>query len=374
MRTELLPIDYMTPGMQAHVTALHFGDESLPKIYMQSSLHADEMPGSVAAFYLHKKLLKLEQEGRLKAHIVLVPMCNPLGLAQSINYMHIGRFHLPTGQNFNRLFTVPMKEALFAELDKNPFVFSKDAKENTKKMREVIKRVLDDMKPSSNVHSMHLNLLSLSHDADIVLDLHCDNFARLHMYTMPSTWEPLEPLARYLQSECQLLSANSNANSFDEIFSTLWASLIQRYPNEALEQATISSTVEFRGEYDLSHENGQKDADGIIQYLGYRGYIDLADQKPLPDLVNEPHPLEGLYYLPTPTTGIVVYRVKEGEWVSAGQEVADILNPITGECTAVTSPHYGFVFALSGSRVAMGERKLMSISSPFDIGNHNLSP
>lgn len=375
MRTELIPIQWMTPGLQAHNTVLHFGDESLPKVYIQSSLHADEMPGSLAAYYLQKSLLKLEQEGRLKAHIVLVPMCNPLGLAQSIDYMHIGRFHLPTAQNFNRLYTVPIKEVLLADLEKNPLAFTSDAKENVRLVRQRLAMLLEQMKPNTNVHSMHLNLLRLCSDAEVVLDLHCDNFSVLHMYTTPLGWEVLSPLAAFLESECQILSEDSNANSFDEVYSTLWSAVRARYPEVAIDKhAFVSATVEFRGEYDLTHENGQKDAEGILQFLGSRGYIDLSNQKEVPALVNEPHPLEGLYYVPTPATGLVVYKVKQGEWVSAGQDIADVINPITLECVTVKSEHYGFVFALSGARVAVGERKLVSISCPFDIGNGGLSP
>lgn len=374
MRTEILPIEFMTPGMQAQVTALHFGDESLPKVYIQSSLHADEMPGSVAAYHLHKMLLKLEQEDRLQAHIVLVPLCNPLGLGQMVDYMHIGRFHLPTAQNFNRLFTVPLSQAVLDELAAHPIEFSPDAQENTSRLRKVIGRVLEQMRATNNVHSMHLNLLRLSYDADIVLDLHCDNFAVAHMYTMPQTWGPFEPLARYIGSECQLVAVDSSASSFDEVLSGVWVNLRQHYPNEAIEQALISSTVELRGEYQLSHELGEHDADGIIQYLAQRGYIALDTIKPMPDLVNEPHPLEGLYYVPSPACGVVIYKVKAGEWVSAGQELADIINPVTLECTTVYSEFYGFVFATSGERVASGNRKLLSISCPVSIGNEGLSP
>lgn len=374
MRKELLPIEFMTPGTQAHITALHFGDESLPKIYIQSSLHADEMPGSLAAYHLHKMLLKLEQEQRLKAHIVLVPMCNPLGLGQFINYAHIGRFHLATAQNFNRLFTVPLAKAVIEAVEKQKFVFSADAKQNTQALRTLILDVLRQMSPSSNIHSMHLHLLRLSADADIVLDLHCDNFALAHFYTTPEAWTEFEPLVRYLGTECQLLSEDSNSSSFDEVLSGVWMALRKHYPDYAIEQALISATVELRGEHDLRHEWASQDADGIIQYLASKGYIALDEVKPLPELRNEPHPLEGLYYVHTPATGIVVYKVNVGDWVSAGQEVAEIVNPITLETVSVKSEHYGLVFAQSGARVATGECKLMSISCPFDIGNDGLSP
>lgn len=374
MRKELLSIDFMPIGTQVQITALHFGDESLPKIYIQSSLHADEMPGSVAAYHLHKKLRQLEQEGRLNAHIVLVPLCNPLGLGQMVDYMHIGRFHLPTAQNFNRLFTIPLRQAVLDELATHPIEFSANAQENTVKLRAVIGRVLANMLPSNSVHSMHLHLLRLSYDADIVLDLHCDNFSVVHMYTMPDTWTPFEPLARYLGSECQLVAVDSNASSFDEVLSGVWVALRQHYPDVAIEQALISCTVELRGEYQLSHELGLHDAEAIIQYLGNRGYIQLETVSTLPELINEPHPLSGLYYVQTPVSGVVIYKVREGEWVSAGQELADIIDPITLECTTVRSDFYGFVFATSGARVATADRKLMSISCPVSIGNDGLSP
>lgn len=375
MRTELLAIGHMTPGMQAHISALHFGDENLPKVYIQSSLHADEMPGSLAAYHLHKILRDLEQQGRLKAHIVLVPMCNPLGLGQTIDYMHIGRFHLPTAQNFNRLHTIPFAHLVLKELASQPIAFTDDIKTNTRLVREVMGRALDTVVPSTNVQSMHLHLMRLAYDADIVLDLHCDNFSVLHMYTTPLGWEKLEVLARYLGSACQLLAPDSNASSFDEVFSTAWLAVQKQYPDVAIDpHALVSCTVEFRGEYDLSHDLASQDADGIVQFLAHQGYIDLAETKPVPELLNEPHPLFGLYYLPAPVSGIVVYKVRAGDWVSAGQEVAEIVNPITLESTVIKSEYYGFVYALSGARVATGERKLMSISCPFDIGNDGLSP
>lgn len=374
MRKELLPIEFMSPGSEAYITALHFGDESLPKIYIQASLHADELPGSLACFYLHQRFLDLEAQGCLHAHIVLVPFCNPLGLAQSVNYFHLGRFHLATGQNFNRLFTVPIKQAVFAELERNPLDLSTEAKRNTQLLRGVMAKVLTTMLPNSNVHSLHLHLLRLVHDADIALDLHCDNDAVMHMYTLPSTWPLFEPLARYLGSQCQMLSEDSSASSFDEIFSTLWQDLQKYFPDYPIEQGLASTTVELRGEFDLRNEYAQADADGIIEFLNQQGYLKLCSAKVMPALLNPPHPLEGLYYVPTPCSGIVVYHAKAGDWVDEGQLIAEVLNPLTLERVPVHSLYRGFVFATSGSRLAAGERKLMSISCAGDIGNAGLSP
>ena len=226
------------------------------------------------------------------------------------------------------------------------------------------------------MHSLHLNLLRLSHDADIVLDLHCDNDSVVHMYTLPSTWEFFEPLARHLGSQCQMVSEDSSASSFDEILSTIWLDLQRAYPNEKIEQGLYSSTVELRGEYDLSHAYAQADADGILQFLHGHGYLTLdANQvKEAPALINAPHPLEGLCYVQAPMSGIVVYHVKPGEWVDVGQHIADVVDPINLRCEQIYAPHRGFVFATSGTRLAIGERKLMSISCPEDIGHIGLSP
>ena len=334
------------------------------------------MPGSLASYYLHQELLALEQAGRLKAHIVLVPFCNPLGLTQSLSYSHIGRFHLSTGQNFNRLFTVPLRQTVLAELEQNPVALSNDAKENTRLLRGVMGKVLQAMQPSSNVHSMHLNLLRLSHDADIVLDLHCDNNSVVHMYTLPSTWDFFEPLARHLGSQCQMTSEDSSSSSFDEMLSTIWLELQRQFPDYPIEQALCSSTVELRGEYDLSHEYAQADADGILQFLHGHGYIALSEDrvKEVPALITPPHPLEGLCYVQAPMSGIVVYKVKPGQWVDVGQHLVDVIDPINLRCESVYSAYRGFVFATSGTRLAIGERKLLSISCPEDIGHIGLSP
>ena len=50
MRTEVLPLNGSSLGTQRTITALHFGDEAASrKIYIQASLHADELPGALTA-------------------------------------------------------------------------------------------------------------------------------------------------------------------------------------------------------------------------------------------------------------------------------------------------------------------------------------
>lgn len=223
MQKETVTLIGSTPGTNYQLTALHFGPENGKKVYLQASLHGDELPGSLVAYYLHQLLLSLEQEGRLEARIVLVPFCNPIGLGQMLNYQPIGRFHFASAQNFNRLTPdFNLSQKLIALIEREGIAWSDTAADNTALLRRYLKRVIDEIEVFSETDSMHKTLLSWAYDADIVLDLHCDNHAVLHMYGCPESWHRLEPLARYLGSQCQLLSEDSGSNSFDEVLYSIW--------------------------------------------------------------------------------------------------------------------------------------------------------
>src|SRR5260370_42036449 len=45
-----------------------------------------------------------EAEGPINGEMVIVPVANPIGLGQGVDGVHLGRYELATGQNFNRGF------------------------------------------------------------------------------------------------------------------------------------------------------------------------------------------------------------------------------------------------------------------------------
>src|SRR3712207_6471063 len=103
MKTEQIPLSPLAPGAGLSLTVHRFGQGGArPRVYVQASLHADEIPGMIAAHHLRERLIALEAEGRVKGEIVLVPSANPIGLAQRVLGSHIGRFNLADGINFNR--------------------------------------------------------------------------------------------------------------------------------------------------------------------------------------------------------------------------------------------------------------------------------
>ncbi len=371
MRIEYHALDGTSLGTTRHVTAVHFGPEDAQrKIYIQASLHADELPGSLVVYHLRPLLEQLEQAGRVQSHIVLVPLCNPIGLDQPLMYRQNGRFDAFSGRNFNRLVNLPLYERVLARLQADPEVLGADAQANVATIRQLMAQELQTYEPQTQVDLLQHLLVRLAYDADVVLDLHCDEKAVMHTYTLPQLWERAEPLVRYLRSECQILSENSGSNAFDEFLSTIWLRLSREFPQVNIPLASFTITVELRGEADLQHEKAQTDAQAIVQYLAHIGAIDLDEKatQPMPDLIREPHPLSGLAYVLAPTSGIVVYHVRAGETVTKGQLLADIVDPVHQLCTPVYTPTNGFVYATHHANFAQQGVTLVSVSGSTDLG------
>lgn len=377
MRTEKILFNGSSIGTQRSVTALHFGSEAASrKIYIQASLHADELPGALTAYHLRDKLLAIEQAGLIDAHIILVPLANPIGLSQKINNAAIGRFELSTGKNFNR-FGLDLYKLSKAKLDQTNTILGCDESENVKLIRDAMSMVLLDAQPKTELESLHLCLLRLAYDADVVLDLHCDERAVLHMYTLPQLWVSFEPLACYLGSQCQLLSEGSKVNPFDELLSTAWLKLQRDYPQAKVPIACATTTVELRSRADISHEFACQDAEAIIQYLHQLGDVRLPlnEQKQQPTLLRQPSPLEGKEYIQASCSGVVVYHVDAGETVTQGQLLAEIVDPVEGVSERVLSSITGFVYMRGILHFTQKGEILYAVAGNVDLGRGaSLSP
>ena len=87
----------VSPSLGSHktLTSFHFGKPgSGPKVYIQASLHAEELPGMLVAHHLRAVLDAADSSNQLQCEIVLVPVANPIGLAQRIAHKPMGRFEL----------------------------------------------------------------------------------------------------------------------------------------------------------------------------------------------------------------------------------------------------------------------------------------
>ena len=63
------------PGTARQIHSFHYGPENTGrKVYIQASLHADELPGMLVAWYLKQRLAELESADLLLGEIVVVPV------------------------------------------------------------------------------------------------------------------------------------------------------------------------------------------------------------------------------------------------------------------------------------------------------------
>ena len=209
-------------GSQKTLVAFHFGTPGArPKVYIQASLHAEELPGMLVAHHLRQRLEAADNAGLLRGEVVLVPAANPIGLSQRLDHRAMGRFEFDTAQNFNRHYP----DMAAAVLDDALTRLGPDAQSNLTAVRQLVGGWLTQWQPASELDSLRRRLLLLSHDADLVLDLHCDNDAVLHLYSEEACWPPLEPLARLLGCQAVLLARESGGGPFDERLSGLCATV-----------------------------------------------------------------------------------------------------------------------------------------------------
>jgi len=338
----------LDPSVAAYqLASFHFGTPgSGKKVYVQASLHADEVPPMLVAHVLRRELERCEREGRIRGEIVLVPAANPIGLSQTIHGTPFGRFDLGSGINFNRSYkhvADELKKSLQGKL-------GPDADGNARLVREHARRAVAGWAPKSATEELKKTLLVLAIDADIVLDLHCDNEAVLHMYTGTPLAARAMPLAALLGAHVVLLAKESGGEPFDEACSRLWWDLADHFgPTMPVPGGCLGVTVELRGEMDVRYDLAEQDAAALLQFLAREGVLDIP-QGPLPAPLCEPTPLEGVEPLAAPHAGVLVFHRRLGERVRADEPVADIVNPVTGQVTTLTAPCDGILFASTAHR------------------------
>lgn len=357
------PLLSPTPGTSRELVSLHFGPAgSGRKVAIQASLHADEVPGLLVAHHLRRRLGELEAQGALQGEIVLVPFANPVGLSQWVLGSHEGRFDLASGENFNRLYADLAPRA--AEI-LEPHVRS-GKRVDVAGARAALRQACAELTVTTELQSLRRTLLALAIDAEVVLDLHCDNEAVLHLYTLPALWPEVEPLARLSGSRAVLVADVSGDEPFDEACSAVWqrlsAALAERTGSRIeLPEACVAVTVELRGERDVAHEFAMPDAEAILQYLAWRGFI--ADPPShLPELACEPTPLAGSIPVLAPQGGVLVHARPLGSTVRRGELVAEIVDPLGGTVTQLESPADGVLYARESRRFVTAGTRVCKIA------------
>ena len=340
-------------GTQRTLVSQHFGVAGTrPKVVLQASLHADELPGMLVLHHLRGLLQAAEAQGRIAGEVVLVPMANPVGLNQTVLHSQLGRFELASAENFNRNYP-PFADWLMEDGHAVAPLLTADPAANVATIRAAMHAALDRHPPVTELDSLRHTLMHLACDADVALDLHCDFEAAMHLYTEPPCADTLLPLAALLGARAVLLAEGSGGRCFDEALSGVWWQLRQKLAT-ALGQAFVdahpfpqgcaSTTVELRGQTDVRHDLAQADAAALLAYLTLLGAV----AGPVPDvpaLPCQPTPLAGTQVLVAPHSGVLAYRKQPGDDVAVGDVVAEVVHPITGQTSPVLSSVNGVLYA-----------------------------
>lgn len=358
MTTESLPIGGTAPGTAQTLTVRRFGRPGArPKVYVQAGLHADEPPGMLAAYHLIGRLQTEADAGRIVGEVVVVPVANPIGLAQRVMGGLLGRFDLADGINFNRGYPALADSAARAVSDR----LTDDLGANA----ALIRAALLDANASSHAATPaeHLKrlLLGLALDADLVLDLHCENEGAVHLYTLTPLADRAGPLAALLGARALLLASESGGQPFDEACSGPWLDLQTRFPGHPVPLACCAVTVELRGEADVSHTLAMADADALLAGMVVAGAIGgTAPALPRPRCA--PTNLADAELLFAPMPGVLVLHRAVGDSIAPGDLVAEVIDPASGAASPLHARYAGVLFAQESVRFVAAGRSVAKIA------------
>lgn len=362
-RIDDIPLPHGRPGTRRHIRLHRFGREGArPKAYIQAGLHAGELPGMAVAQHLVAQLSALDAKGLVRGEILVLPMANPIGFDQVLHGELSGRFELAGGGNFNRAFADlgPVLEQQIATGRLGPL--SADAAANRRLIQQGLADAVARLEPRTQTDALRRQLLALAVDADLVLDLHCDSEAVMHLYTTPACWDGFADLAARLGCAAAFLAETSGGEPFDEACSTPWDRLRARFgtPATPIPLGCAATTVELRGEGDVDDELARADADALLDHLAWRGLLDVPIAAVAPSRVATP--LAGVERVRAPVGGLILYAVAVGQMVSRGQLVATLLDPVTGERHPCHAGIDGPVWSRSRQRHAGPGDILLSIA------------
>ena len=308
------------PGQSTTLYWYTAGPEDAPtKVHLQAALHADEQPGTMALHHLLPMLRDADNAGRLKARFVVFPSVNPLGLATRVLRRHIGRYDLETGINFNRRWPdlyPQIAEAIAGKLTDDP-------RANLRTIRAAVGAWLQQQRPATAAQRLRLAILKSAHDADIVLDLHCDDESLKHIFTSPDLMPGLQDLADRMQVAATLTAEDSGGGSFDEVLPNLYRKAQRANPGFPIPMGAETATLEYRGQADTHDAMGREDAQGLHDFFAGRGLIDATVPAATP--APPPTPFEATEVLRADRPGLLAYRVGLGDRVKKGDVVADII-------------------------------------------------
>lgn len=328
-------------GSERRLTAFSYGSEGTgPKVYLQAGLHADEMPGVLILQHLLPLLDAAEAAGGIAGQIVLVPVANPIGLAQWQFGRPLGRQDAESMRNFNRFY--PELDRLAGERIDGRLTAS--AEENRALIRAAFRAALAAETGRSDGEELRIALLSWSCDADYVLDLHCDHHSVMHLYASPARPDDTRALCQAVGARIALIQDVSGGNAFDEAHTVPWLRLRERYGDRhPVPAGCFSATLEYRGQFDVSDDLAAADARNLMAFLSHVGAVTGWPDGPAhPDALHLP--LGGSAEIFAPAGGVVTWACPPGTEVAEGAVIGHVTDPVARKRHPLVSPTDGILF------------------------------
>jgi predicted deacylase len=309
------------PGNTTEFTWYAIGPADAPeKVHLQAALHADEHPGTMVLHHLLPMLRQADDQNLLRARFNVMPVVNPLGLRHFSFDRHIGRYDPRTGVNHNRrwpdLFPL-IRSQLSGRLNE-------DERFNVNLIRKSVAQWIDSQQPRTAAEQLRLLILKECHDAEFVLDLHCDDDSLPYIYTSPELMPELQDLSDWMGAAATLTATDSGGGSFDEVLPQLYRKVAQANPGKPVPMATATATLEYRGQADVFDTHGADDARRLWGFLCGRNLID-ADAGLRPPATPGGVPFEATDIVRVDRPGLLAYRVELGDHVSRGEPIADLI-------------------------------------------------
>lgn len=333
--TTRLDLPSPAPGTRRFLTVHRFGAaEDGPKAFLQAALHADEPPGLLVLEHLIPMLEEAARAGAIPGQVIVVPVANPIGLAQQISGHLLGRFDLHGSGNFNRDFPMladrvrPLVEGRLGD----------DPERNVALVRDALRRVSAELPRADEIGALKHTLLSLSVDADVVLDLHCDWEGLVHIYANRRHETLGGELGAELGAAAILLEDDPGGMPFDSANSALWWTLQDLLDGSpVLPPACFAATVELRGEAQVRDDLARQDAAALFRFLQRRGVL-AGDCGALPATMPPICDLEAVDVPKAPHAGLLVYHRELGETIKRGEVLAEVIRLDGGSLRAERTP------------------------------------
>ena len=369
MQMETAALTGASAGTRRELTACRYGSPGTGrKVYLQAGLHADEMPGVLVLHHLRTLLDAAEAQGAITGEVLVVPMANPIGLAQWAWQRPLGRHDADGLRNFNRGYP-ELAKLVGDDLDA---ALGTDAAANLALIRHRFRQALAQIAPRGEVQDLQVALMQWSCDADYVLDLHCDHVAVMHLYASEARPDDTELLCRATGARLALIANLSGGNAFDEAHSVPWLHLRERFGQRfPIPSGCFSATLEYRGQFDVSDATAARDADGLMGFLSAIGVLAGWD-RPLAHPDARHLPLAGAAEILAPQGGVVTWDVEVGRDVDAGQPLGHVTDPASRTRLALTAPVTGMLFRTELWRSCLRGQSLAHVAGQAIIRSGHL--